>query len=80
MEKKENKAYYEAKSKLVENNNVPADLSDCYIIGMTYGCIAVCPQFQRGECEIFDTIEEMEEKNGDDIYLDDDEIEHIILF
>ena len=80
MNKKENKAYYEARSRLAENNDVPAGLSDCYIIGMTYGCIAACPQFQRGECEIFDTIEEMEKANGDSIYLDNDKIENIILF
>ena len=36
----------------------PKGMSDCYKLGMTYGCREDCPQLQRKECEIYEDVED----------------------
>lgn len=33
-------------------------MTDCEKFGMTYGCKEDCPQLERGECEIYENVEQ----------------------
>ncbi len=33
-------------------------MTDCEKFGMTWGCQEDCPQLERGECEIYKSVEE----------------------
>lgn len=37
-------------------------MTDCEKFGMSYGCKPDCPQLERGECEIYSCVEELEKE------------------
>ncbi len=38
-------------------------MTDCEKFGMTFGCQEDCPQLERGECEIYKTVEDFINEN-----------------
>ena len=41
-------------------------MTDCEKFGMAYGCQLDCPQLERGECEIYSSIDEMEKERANE--------------